>query len=208
MQSVYKRQRGFTLDCYEAGKYGVVHIVYVVGCSVNGLDYYYPCQRAQLFGKVGSMTVFESRGRRFDSRPGQFFLWSIGSRNGGISQCQGYGVVLEKGIWFGLGWFQNSLQRKMSSVVGCSVNGLDYYYPDAEEKLPRPGIESMTSWLKDRPATNFAKDLSPLARIVIIQAIHRTPYYIYDTGLFESRIFYTCGFNPHKSAFSCWKRTL
>ena len=41
-------------------------IIYVVGCSVNGLDYYYPCQWAKLFGEVGSAPVFESGGRGFD----------------------------------------------------------------------------------------------------------------------------------------------
>ena len=54
----------------------------VVGCSVNDLDYYYPYQRAYLFGEVGSVPVFESRRRGFDSRPGQFFLYNIGARNG------------------------------------------------------------------------------------------------------------------------------
>ena len=55
----------------------------------------------------------------------------------------------------------------------CPISGAN----DAEEKLSRPGIESMTSWLKDRHTTNFAKELSPLARAAITQDSHRTPYY-------------------------------
>ena len=49
----------------------------------------------------------------------------------------------------------------------------------AEEKLLWPGIEPTTFWLKDRHATSFAKELSPLARAVITQTSHRTPYYIH-----------------------------
>ena len=42
----------------------------VVGCSVNGLDYYYPWSGLSSLAKL----VFELRGRGFDPRPGQFFL--------------------------------------------------------------------------------------------------------------------------------------
>ena len=46
----------------------------------------------------------------------------------------------------------------------------------AEEILPRPGIEPTTFALKDRQATYFAKELSPLSRVVIIQVSHSILY--------------------------------
>ena len=49
---------------------------------------------------------------------------------------------------------------------------------DAEEKLPRSRIEPASFRLKDGHAFNFAKGLSTLARAVITQASHRSPYYI------------------------------
>ena len=39
-----------------------------------------------------------------------------------------------------------------------------------EETLPRPGIEPTTFRLKDQHSINFAKELTPLARVVITQA--------------------------------------
>ena len=53
------------------------------------------------------------------------------------------------------------------STAGKSINSFV-----ADEKLPRPGIEPPTFWLKDRCATNFVNELSPLARAVITQANH------------------------------------
>ena len=41
----------------------------VVGCSVTGLGDYCPCQQVKLFGKVGSMFVFESEGCGFNPKP-------------------------------------------------------------------------------------------------------------------------------------------
>ena len=51
-----------------------------VGCSVNDLDYYYPCQQAELFVEV----VFELRGRWFNPQPGQFYPYNNGARNGTV----------------------------------------------------------------------------------------------------------------------------
>ena len=62
-----------------------------------------------------------------------------------------------------------SLALGDSTISGANV---------AEEKLSRSEIEPTAFWLKDRHATNFTKELSSLARIVIVQVVHRTPYYI------------------------------
>ena len=75
-------------------------------------------------------------------------------------------------------WNTVSLALGDSNILGANV---------VEEKLPRPGIKPTTVWLKDGRATNFAEELSPLARAVITQASHRTSYYMYITSLLRGR---------------------
>ena len=52
-------------------------VIIVIGSSVTGLGGYCPCQWTYLFGGVGSMSVFESKGHGFNPRPGIFFLCNI-----------------------------------------------------------------------------------------------------------------------------------
>ena len=90
------------------------------------------------------------------------------------SSAEGSGIIL--------------MQTKSLSLTQHRILGIGRFHHFGRkccrgENCPA-GVEPTTFWPKNRHATNFAKELSPLTRAVITQASHRTP----DSTLYISAL--------------------